>query len=203
MEENSNYIHYILRKTYKNFGSEDIKNIKGQILAKIKFPLYSSSSLAEIQDLIRQSTYFIEIYRGFLHKNYNFRDSYSNKLAKIKISKLPFSENKAYLLINKTKKKFLTVGELKKWTYNIISNTHNQIIGSVIELKSSALKNFNDKVKERYYCLKLKKYDEYAIIILGFVLCINNLNYNGISNIAGFERRIARLRPFGPGEMKK
>jgi len=97
----------------------------------------------------------------------------------------------------------LAVGKLKKWAYKIINNTNNQVIGSVIELKSSTLKIFNNKVKERYYYLKLKKYDEYSIIILGFVLCINNLNYNGISNIAGFERRIARLRPFGPGEMKK
>ncbi|MFX1435248.1 MAG: hypothetical protein ACFFB1_15870 [Promethearchaeota archaeon] len=202
MEKNVKLFHYVLKKKYQNFGNEAIKNNKGQTIAKVKFPLYSSSHLVEIQDLIKQSTYFIEIQRGFFHKNYKFRDS-SNILAKIKISKILLSANKAYLLINKTKKKFLTVGNFKKWTYNIINKTSNQVIGSVIDLKRSALKIFNDKVKERYYCLKLKKYDEYSIIILGFVLCINNLNYKGISNIAGFERRIARLRPFGPGEMKK
>ena len=202
MEESDKQFHYILKKKYENFGNEGIKNNKGQTIAKVKFPLYSSSHLVEIQDLIKQSTYFIEIYRVFFHKNYKFRDS-RNILAKIKISRPLLSANKAHLSINKTKEKFLAVGKLKKWSYNIISNTNNQIIGSVIELKSSALKNFNDKVKERYYCLNLNKYDEYAIIILGFVLCINNLNYNGISNIAGFERRIARLRPFGPGGMKK
>jgi len=203
MEESDKQFHYILKKKYKNFGNEEIKNNKGQTIAKIKFTLYSSNHLVEIQDLIKQSTYFIEIYRGFFHKNYHFRDSSSNILAKIKIRRALLSVNKAHLSINKTKKKFLAIGKLKKWTYNIISNTHNQIIGSVFELKSSALKNFNDKVKEHYYCLNLKKYDEYSIILLGFVLCINNLKYNGISNIAGFERRIARLRPFGPGGMKK
>jgi len=192
MEESDNLFHYILKKKYENFGNEGIKNDKGQTIAKVKFPLYSSSHLLEIQDLIKQSTYFIEIYRGLLHKNYHFRDSSSNILAKIKIRRPLLSANKAQLSINKTKKKFLAVGKLKKWTYNIISSTTNQIIGRVI-----------DKVKEGYYCLSLKRYNEYAIIILGFVLCINNLKYKGISNIAGFERRIARLRPFGPGRMKK
>jgi len=201
--EKSDKFHYVLKKKYENFGNECIKNNKGQTIAKVKFPLYTSSHLVEIQDLIKQSTYIIEIHRGFFHKNYNFRDSSSNILAKIKISKPLLSAIKTSLLINKTKKKFFAVGKLKKWTYKIINKTNYQVIGSVIELKRSKLKTFNDNVKEHYYCLKLNKYDEYSIIILGFVICINNLNYKGISNITGFERKIARLRPFGPGEMKR
>ncbi|MFW9946852.1 MAG: hypothetical protein ACFFDX_08505, partial [Candidatus Odinarchaeota archaeon] len=170
MEENYNEFHYFLKKRYDNFGNEGIMNSKGQTIAKIKFPLYNSNHIVEIQDLIGKSTYFIDIYReGFL-KNYNFQDSSGNKLAKIRNPLL--SANKAYLLINKTKKKFLAVGKLKKWTYNIISNTNNQIIGSVIELAPSEL---NNEIKKQYYCLKLKNYNEYSIIILGFVICINNL----------------------------
>jgi len=195
--------HYFLKKKYENFGNEGIKNNKGQTISIIKFPLYTSSHLVEIQDLIEQSTYFLEIYRGFFHKNYNFRDSSSNIIAKIKISKPLLSANKASLFINKTKKRFFTVGKLKKWTYKIINKTNNQVIGSVIDLKHSELKIFNNNEKEHYYCLKLNKFDEFSIIILGFVICINNLDYKGISNITGFERRIARLRPFGPGEMKR
>jgi len=202
MLESDTLFHYVLKKKYENFGSESIRNNEGQTIAKIEFPLYSSSRLVEIHDLIRQSTYFIELYRGFFHKNYNFRDA-SNILAKIKISKPLALANKASLLINKTKQKFLAVGKLKEWAYKIIYKANNQIIGSVIDLKRSKLKIFNDKKKEHYYCLKLNKFDEYSIIILCFVICINNLGHKGISNIAGFERRIARLRPFGPGEMKK
>ncbi len=202
MLESDKLFHYVLKKKYENFGNESIRNNDGQTIAKIKFPLYSSSRLVEIQDLIRQSTYFIELYRGFFHKNYNFRDA-SNILAKIKISKPRLSAKKASLLINKSKQKFLAVGKLKKWTYKIINNTNNQVIGSIIDLKRSEFKIFNDSEKQHYYCLRLNKFDEYSIIILGFVLCINNLGHKGISNIAGFERRIARLRPFGPGEMKK
>ena len=192
MEESENIFHYFLKKKFENFGNEEINNKKGQTIAKVKFPLYGTTHIIEIQDLIGQSTYFID--RGGLFKNYTFRDSSNNILARV--SKPLLSANKAYLLINKTKKKFLAIGKLKKWAYKIISKTNNQVIGSVTDLKRS---EFN----EQYYRLELKNHDEYSIIILSFVICINNLNYNGISNITGFERRIARLRPFGPGKMKK
>jgi len=202
MRENDKSLHYLLKKKYQNFGSEDITDIKGQILAKVKFPLYSSDHLVDIQDLNSKSTFSIENHRGFNHRSYKLKDSSKNTLAKIKIGKTLLSGNKAYLESKMTQRKYLTFGNLKEWSYKIINKFSNQIVGKVFELKYSELKNLKNKEDQHFYCLKIDKFDEFPIIFLSFVICIHNLDYSGISNIGGLERRIARLRPFGPGKLK-
>ncbi|MFW9829026.1 MAG: hypothetical protein ACFFEY_15720 [Candidatus Thorarchaeota archaeon] len=196
MARNDKFDYYILKKQYQSFGYENIINLEGETVAKILFPLYHPNHLVELQEVRSNSVFFIQKNRSLFHKKYVLIKSSNDVHAIIRVRKQPQFKNIASLETIKGLEKYFAVGNLKKWSYHIIDESES-IIAQVYNLKNSKIIPEHINEVSKHYCIKIAS-KKMPIILISFVMTINNLSYHGIANIAGIERRIARLRPFGP-----
>ncbi|MBD3196264.1 MAG: hypothetical protein GF317_14495 [Candidatus Lokiarchaeota archaeon] len=184
-----------LKLNHKNFGSEHIYDETGNVLLKIGRHSTFNNGYYTLE--INERTKYILTKKPFsLHKTYYFISPMGES---IKFQKVIFSSPPCFY------SKTLEGKELLKADFEITRNNYCTIINPsknkpVCELNSVNPAFLNDS--ECNECLKLvvKKKEINRILLLGFIIYIRNFfrNSNGISDIAGFGRQLARLRPFGP-----
>ncbi len=199
----ADYNFAILKKQFENFGSEDIINELGQIIGKIFIPFFNPNKKLKIQDLINNKIIVIEDKKSSFYKRQYLKDKTNNIIGKIKKKKSLFPISKIYIENSFGNTDYTAVGDFRHWNYEIINISDDELIARVKKVngKNSLtrklhLNSFN------YYSIEFVNQTIEKITIIGFVISINTLRYrfHGVSDIAGIERRIARLRPFGPGK---
>jgi len=199
----TDYKFAILKKQFENFGSEDILNEFGQIIGKIIIPFYNPNKNLTIQDLIIDKAILIKGKKSLFYKRQDLRDKTNKIIGKIKKKKSLIPISKIYIKNSYGNIDYTAVGDFRSWNYEIINISDDKLIARVKRMneKSSITQKLHLNYNNYYFIEFLNQAIE-NITIIGFVISINNLIYkfHGISDIAGIERRIARLRPFGPGK---
>jgi hypothetical protein len=192
----------LLKKFFKHFGYEKIVNELGQVIGKVELPLLRSNKNLKILDIINNKEISIIGKNNLFYKTQQL-ENYSNEIvAKIRLIRIPFFNSKIIFFDKKEKRKYVAIGDFKNWNYKIIDISNNVCIA---KLKLPKLEKFipqNLKLRlNDYYSLQIFNMKIEKIKIISFAICITNFysSISGISNVAGFERQIARLRPFGPG----
>ncbi len=192
----------LIKKTYENFGYQDILNENGLIIGKISIPFLNLNKILKIQELDTQEIIFIKIKDKILTKICYLKDSSETLIASIRKKRFLSYPSKIWLKNGSKRKKYCAIGDFKNYKYRIIDND-NEIVGEI-----NTLENSEDRKKViqdntiNYYSLKLFNSKYKKILIVASTICLNIINnpYFGVTDLTGFERRIARLRPFGPGK---
>lgn len=197
-----NYECVFLKKQFDSFGDEEILNELGQIIGKIEIPFFKLNRNLKIRDLVNNKTIIVERKNNLFFKIRELKNHSGELFAKIRMARIPFFSSKITFADNKGKKQYVATGDFKYWNYKIINTSNNAIIAKikVPKMKNSLIQKLKLSLSDFYYLKIINKNIE-KINIISFAISINNFVHNsqGISDIAGFERRIARLRPFGPG----
>ncbi len=200
-KENYNYI--ILKKFFDEFGSQDIINEFNQVIGKINFNLFKLNRNLEIQDLRSNKLITIEIKNTLFSTNLLSKYENGDIFGKIKISKLLLPRSIIYIMNKNGDKQYSAIGDLKRWNYKIMNLSNDEIIAKIRDVneKNTLIQNLHI-VFGKYYCIEFINQTIEKIKIMCFIITLNFLmnKVNKISDIAGIERRIARLRPFGPGK---
>ena len=192
-----------LKKNFENFGCEVIFNEIGQVIGKIIIPFLNLNKIFKIKDINSKKVIVIEKKNKLLSKICYLKENNEKIIASVRKSRFKTKPSKIWLRHDSKNKKYYAIGDFKQFKYEIINSTDNKIIATVIDTdKKEFLPKNKQKILQNYCCIKLFNLKGVNILIMAFIICINLLNHlsSGISDLAGFERKIARLRPFGPGK---
>ncbi len=193
----------IIKKQFDTFGREKIFNKFGQVIATLEIPLFKLDCDLRIHDLLNDKLIIFERRDNLLYKIQEIKDNYGNLLARVRMFRFQYANSKIVLVDNKGRKRFVAIGDFKDSNYKIINISNNEIIAQIMTPNKENLIFKNLKLDfKNYYIMNFINNNVDKMRIISFVISINQLifKFRGVSNIAGFERRIARLRPFGPGK---
>jgi uncharacterized protein YxjI len=197
----SKKIHIVfLKKKFENFGSEEILNEKGQIIGYIIISFLKLNKYFKIKDLTTKEIIAIEKKNNILYTIYNLKDKNDELIANIRKNR--FSKSPSKIWYKSKTDEFYAYGDFRRYNYDIF-NLNDNIIAKVNKIEK--IENIPKKIQktpQTYYCLNFNSSYLENILIIAFVICINFLNNPslGISDLMSFERKIARMRPFGPGK---
>ncbi len=196
------YNFAIIKKKFDNFGSENILNEFGHILCKVKIPFFNPYKNLQVQDLNNSNIVFIQEKNSMFYKRKILRDRSNKFIAKITKNKILFT-SKMFIKGSNKNTSFKVLGDLKQGTYKIFFASNSEILVKVKMM--TIMNNLSKKLQinsANYYSIEFFNQNIEKLTIISYVISINSLVYklHRISDIAGFERRIARLRPFGPGK---
>ncbi|MFX1328203.1 MAG: LURP-one-related family protein [Promethearchaeota archaeon] len=200
---NTNFTYVILNKQFEDFRNEEIINEFGQIIGKIKTNLFTQNKKLEFQDLKNENFFFLERKNSFLYKSYILKGQAGKIIGTVKKKRFLIKSSRIKLEIDKESKHYTAMGDFKNWNYKIIDTSNNKIAAKV-KIYEEELSSIYDLDINSSNCFLLefinKNIDKF--IIASFVISINDLIHyqRNLSDIFGIERRIARLRPFGPGK---
>lgn len=201
-----NSYYYFLKKVHEEFGPEEIKDEDKEIIGIIKYSINNfKKKIIEIQDINGKNLVILKFQKVFFSTVLDLYDDSENLIARIKKEKFSFLNPKIFLENIYGTKKYIALGNLKNWTFKIIDASKNKIVA---EVKNNDIKQISSSKKilkiQEYYCLKINNAKSNSLILLSFTIAINNIFHtiSGLTNITGIERKVARLRPFGPGNPK-
>ncbi|MFW9972878.1 MAG: hypothetical protein ACFFDF_22015 [Candidatus Odinarchaeota archaeon] len=192
-----------LKKKFENFGSEEILNEQGQVIGNIILSFQKLNKNFKIRDLFTNKVIFIEkTYKLFSTICY-LKEKNSGIIAIIKKKKLSMHPSKIWFKNSSNINDYYAFGDFKQFNYQIINTINNNIVAKVNEIDKKKIipKNIEEAPQE-YFSIYFIQSDLNNFLIIAFIICINILNKSllNVSDIMGFERKIARLRPFGPGK---
>ncbi|MFX1504226.1 MAG: LURP-one-related family protein [Promethearchaeota archaeon] len=197
----SKKIHIVfLKKRIESFGNEEILNEKGKIIGTIIISFLKLNKYFKIQDLNTKKIIAIEKKNNIMNTIYNLKDKNDDLIATIRKNR--FSKYPSKIWYKSKTNEFYAYGDFRRYIYNIF-NLNDHIIAKVNKIEK--VENIPKKIQkspQSYYCLNFNSSYLEKILIIAFVICINILNNPslGISDLMSFERKIARMRPFGPGK---
>ncbi len=194
-----NYI--FIKKQFKNFGFEEIIDGFGQVIGKVSVSFFTLSKNITVQDLIVKKTMKIESKNSFFYKFLNIKDISGNLVAKIKKKKFSFTHSRLRFEKQIKNTDIVAVGNFKKSDYEILNSSDNQLIAYV--KNNCKIKSVRQDLDfSSYNCLEIINNKIERILLICFIISINNFTsrFYRVSDLTGFERKIARLRPFGPGK---
>ncbi|MFX0035958.1 MAG: hypothetical protein ACFE9I_10005 [Candidatus Hermodarchaeota archaeon] len=197
----TNFTYIILRKQFKDFGNEEIINEFGQIICKIKTNLFTQNKRLEFQELNNKEFIFLIPNNNVLYRRYILKDKAGKIVGIVKKKRFFKRSSRIKLEIDKESKQYTAVGDFKNWNYKIIDPLNNKILANVktYEEERSSINDL-DLNSNNCFLLEFVNKNIEKFVIVSFVISINSLIYypKNLSDIFGIERRIARLRPFGP-----
>jgi uncharacterized protein YxjI len=191
-----------LKKQFQNFGNEDIFNDQGHIIGEIVISFLNLNKKFKIIDLNTKEFISIERKNKLFSKIYYLKKQNDEIIAYIKKNRLSLYPSKIWLKLSPRRNKFIAIGNFKKFNYTIVDFKNNKIVAKVNNIeKKQAPPKIIQNISVKYYYLKLINLKVENILMIAFTICINLLNnpHFGASDLAGPERKFARLRPFGPG----
>lgn len=198
-----NYSYVILKKQMKEFGSVVILNEFSQVIGKIKTKIFTINRRLEISDVQGNEIIRIKTENNFLSKNQLLKDKSDKIIGKIKKKRFFSSASKVYLKDKNGNKRYITVGDFKNWNYKIYNISDNKLVAKVkiFNEKDLLAQNLHINLKNHYY-IEFATSNIEKFVIISFVISINDIisKVHRLSDITGFVRRIAQLRPIGPGK---
>lgn len=199
----SNYTYAILTKNFREFGSQVIINEFSQVIGIITLNFFSLNKTIEIQDIINNKIIKIEREKKPFYKNQVLRDKTNNEMGIIKKKRFFSLILKINVKDKSRKRKYISVGDFKNYNYKINNVSDNKTVAMVKDFseKNSIAQNLNINLKNHFY-IEFFNSNINKFLIISLVISINKKvsKVNSLSNITGLTRRIARLRPIGPGK---
>ena len=195
--------HYaLLKRQFENFGSEDILNESGQMIAKIRLPFFNPNKNLVLQDVINDKIVLIERRKSFFFRIQEIKDKTNKILCRIRQRKYISLDSKIYIENGNGTKHLTIKGDLHHWNFEIKHISDDESIARVKNLneENSVAQGLHLDIS-KYYSIEILKQTMEKILIIGIIISINKLEskFHGVSDTVGIERRIARSRPFGPG----
>ncbi|MFX1350562.1 MAG: hypothetical protein ACFE92_17965 [Promethearchaeota archaeon] len=193
----------ILKKNFEDFGDNEVINEFGQTIVKIKTNFFNQNKVLEFLGMKYKKFILSKKNKRFIPKKYDLKDRLGNIVAFIRKKGIYIKSSTIDFNINKNNKRYSAVGDFRNWSYIIIDTLNDKTIARVKCFKGEiSIPNNSYNNKNNFYLLELISKSIEKFIVISFVIAINDLIYypKKASDISGFERRVARLRPFGPGK---
>lgn len=201
LEDNRNINPLFIKKKVYKFGEESILNKEENPVFKLKRNVYLPIDFLELQSKSQKRLY------SLLEKRFSFTRLYfliNSRGKTLGTFKTPlFTSQTDHALFNSQDEKILETFNFSNFNQFSIKTSNGNKLVAKIKAPHKYIKQ-NPSLKD-YLCVffspdttpinKLK--------IICFILYIRQITKNGdgVSNITGFARRLARLRPFGPSKM--
>ena len=196
------YTYVILKKQMKDFGSQVIINEFGKVIGNIKFNIFNLNIRLELPEILGNNIIRIEGKKSRYSKKRLIKDKSHNIMGEIKKKIFHPSASKIFLKDKNGNKQYICVGDFNKWNYRIYNVSDNKVVAIIKEFneKDSLAQNLHINLENHFYMEFIKSNIEKSIIISLVITISNTLcKFHKLSDVTGFARRVATLRPFGPG----